>query len=155
MGRLRVFGNRLFHCLHIWCLTVGVVGAEGQLLHKMLLRSLKWIHSNLGFQFHTDDELVLEFRSVSCDHVERQVVPMPLAIWINICGASQPENDFERILAITWLGLIQGCLRYAHWQPSFRLSERRVCNDFQAHSWKTKSEGSQSRIRLDFAVGLL
>ena len=42
------------------------------------LQSLKWLHAHLGFQFNTDDELVLAFGTVTGDHIERQAVPIHL-----------------------------------------------------------------------------
>ena len=104
--------------------------------------SLKWLHAHLGFRFHVSEELVLAFGAAAGDHEVHQAEPMPLGYWLKLCDAAESSNDFVRILAITWLGLLQGCLRFAHWQRSAWVTEDVLGMKFRCSAGKRKSEGA-------------
>ena len=105
------------------------------------LNSLKWLHVHLGFRFHVFEELVLAFGTAADDHEEHQVEPMPLGYWLKLCDAADSSNDFVRILAITWLGLLQCCLRFAHWQRSAWVTEDVLGMKFRCSAGKRKVKG--------------
>ena len=105
------------------------------------LNSLKWLHAHLGFRFHVSEELVLAFGAAAGDHEEHQAEPMPLGYWLKLCDAAESSNDFVRILAITWLGLLQGCLRFAHWQRSAWVTEDVLGMKFRCSAGKRKVKG--------------
>ena len=105
------------------------------------LNSLKWLHAHLGFRFHVSEELVLAFGAAAGDHEVHQAEPMPLGYWLKLCDAAESSNDFVRILAITWLGLLQGCLRFAHWQRSAWVTEDVLGMKFRCSAGKRKVKG--------------
>ena len=105
------------------------------------LNSLKWLHAHLGFRFHVSEELVLAYGTAAGDHEEHQAEPMPLGYCLKLCDAADSSNDFVRILAITWLGLLQGCLRFAHWQRSSWVTEDVLGMNFRCSASKRKVKG--------------
>ena len=71
---------------------------------------------------------------------------------IKLRVAAKSKNDFERILAITLLGLIQGLPPLCPLAAFLPVVGGRTVDDFQVHGWQAKSERGQSCLRLDFAL---
>ena len=88
---------------------------RGPTAAKGVLRSLAWLELHLGLTLHTASPLVRNFGSVASGHIESPQEPLPLIYWFRLTLLTNSDNAFVRVLAVTWLGLTQACLRFAHW----------------------------------------
>ena len=81
-------------------------------------RGLRWLETHVGLVFHTSSPQVKGQGVADTAHRERQATPMPVRVWAFLEHAATSDNAFVSAIALTWLIMIVGCLRFAHVQRS-------------------------------------
>ena len=81
-------------------------------------RYLSWLESHLHINFHLQSKLVKDAISVRANHVETQVSPLRVSLWVLFEFLVPCSNILVRGIALFWLSVLHGVLRPAHLQRS-------------------------------------
>ena len=92
--------------------------SRGPTAARGAFNSLRWAETHLGFRAHTACVQVKGQSAIGAAHKEKQATPLPIRIWMFFEHAASSTNDFVALLALIWLLLIAGAVRFAHVQRS-------------------------------------
>ena len=55
---------------------------------------------------------------IMSNHIEKQVTPMKLSFWVKLEYLATSGNTYAKTIALTWLLIITGVIRFAHVQTA-------------------------------------
>ena len=79
---------------------------------------MRWVEQHVGLNAHTSVAQVRAQGAVALVHVERQAEPMPIRVWMYLEHFALSENAFVSAIALIWLFMLAGVIRYTHIQRS-------------------------------------
>ena len=80
--------------------------------------TMRWVEQHVGLKAHTSVAQVRAQGAVAPVHIERQAEPMPIRVWLYLEHCALSENAFVSAIALTWLFMLAGVIRYTHVQRS-------------------------------------
>lgn len=79
---------------------------------------LKWLEGKIGIVFHSSSDRVRGQSAIPSTHEEEQATPLSLQILLALESLVPSRNHAVAALALTWIVLSLGVLRFAHLQRS-------------------------------------
>ena len=119
----------------------------GDTVPHSVLGHLKWLETNVGIHFSSDDKQVGRKGKKALNHIEEPAKPTSWKVWKYLEYISQHANEFIRIMAVFWLLVLQGAMRFAHCQRSRIMVIHQWHFEFEATRGKPKHKGLRRPFR--------
>ena len=113
----------------------------GRTAPRSALAALKKMCYLVGIVIDADHGIVKGQTACAAANVEEPAVPLSINTWAWLEQALQSPNMFTRSLALAWILMLNGTLRFAHLQRSMHISTRKGYMEFKAYAGKAKTEG--------------
>lgn len=123
-----------FHKFSEWCARYSVDPFKATRAHMILYfaslqdqkatvaqrhyRALLWLNAHLELNWSLAGNFVAQSAAARSSHIEQQVSPMRLSLWVVLTILSSVDNIVVRGLALFWILILEGVLRPVHLQRS-------------------------------------